>query len=584
MKLKSNYRFARDFVKQQIMNFKKASNFILISLSAAILVGCAGLGSMQKHIDELGASASPDPLVMRGDKVKLDITGTFPEKYFPKKVIAEATPVLVYEGGESPYKMQGYQGEAAAGNYEVIPFATGKAFSYSDEIDFVPAMENSTLELRIYGKQGNKEATFDPLEIGVGVITTALLVQPDDMVVMSEDNFQRVKSYTQEAVINYEYNKSNVRYNEMKDEDIKDLQTFMEETIANERQSVTAVNISSYASPEGEISLNENLANERAESAGKSFMSVAKKAKMVFEDPEAIVVKTPKGEDWEGFKSLMNQSSIEDKELIIRVLEMETNKAQREEEIRNMSMTYKEIEKTILPQLRRSVITVNYEVQGFTDEELMNLSISNPDSLDVEELLKAATLFEDLNKKKQVYESCEAQFPQDYRGINNLGVVYYEMNMIAEATTYFEKAYNIDPASEVANNLGAVTRINGDRDAAMDYLNQSSESEANYNKGLIHIQNGDYDTAISSMGDANTVNVGLVKMLNGDNDGAKTALDNSDDDSAMADYIKAILSARMNDATAVLTNLNNAIAKDSSLADKAKKDLEFRDYSSQFNF
>ena len=157
------------------MNSQKVRAFILFSVVGTLLVGCAGLGSMQKHIDELGAKASPDPLIMRGDKVALNITGVFPEKYFPKKVIAEATPVLVYDGGESAFKMQGYQGEVAAGNYEVIPYATGKSFSYSDEIDFVPAMANSTLQLRIYGKQGNKEANFDPLEIGVGVIVSAFI-------------------------------------------------------------------------------------------------------------------------------------------------------------------------------------------------------------------------------------------------------------------------------------------------------------------------------------------------------------------------------------------------------------------------
>lgn len=566
------------------MNSQKFRVVFLFAMVSIFFAGCAGLGSMQKKIDELGAKASPEPLVLRGDKVKLDISGTFPAKYFPKKVIAEGTPYIVYEGGETAYKMQGYQGESAAGNYEVIPYQTGKAFSYSDEVDFVPAMENSTVELRLQGSKGSKSATFDPLVIGTGVITTALLVQPDDKMVMSEDNFERVKNYSQEMVINYDYNKSNVKSSELKDADVDELKAFLAATNENERQTISSINISSYASPEGEISLNEDLANERAESANKALSSILKKAETIFEDQDAIVVKTPKGEDWDGFRKLMQASEIEDKNLIIRVLEMESNKSEREKAIRDMSKTYREIEKDILPSLRRSVIKVDYAVSGYTDEELKSLSISNPDNLDIEELLKAATLHDDLNKKKEIYSSCERLFPQDYRGINNLGVVHAQMNMMSEAMTYFEKAASIDKTSEVANNLGAVNRIHGNRDAAMTNLNESSAPEANYNKALVQIQNGDYDAAIGNMGDASTVNVGLVKMLNGDNAGAKAALDNSNDESAMGDYIKAILAARMDNGADVLTNLNNAIAKDASLADKAKKDLEFRDFKGQFSF
>lgn len=567
------------------MNLKNIKTLILFSFALTLLAGCAGLGSMQKHIDELGAKSEPEPLVLRGDKIKLDITGTYPAKYFPKKVIAEATPVLVYEGGETAFKMQGYQGEAAPGNYEVIPFATGKSFSYSDEIDYTPEMENSNLELRMFGKKGNKEQSFDPLPIGTGVITTALLVQNDDKVVMSTDDFQRVKSYNTEAVINYDYNKSNVKASELKDSDVKAFKEFLTSTMANERQNITGIEISAYASPEGEISLNENLANDRAASANKSMMSIVKKAGMDMDAVKAMTKEIPKGEDWTGFKSKMNASDIEDKELIIRVLEMETNKSIREKEIRNIAKVYREIEKEILPQLRRSVINVGYDVQGYTDEELKSMAVSTPDSLDVEELLKAASLHTDLNTKKAIYESCEKQFPQDYRGINNLGCVLYEMNMMSEAAASFEKAFNIESAPEVANNMGAVTRQSGDRAAAMTYLNQAGGvSEASYNKALIQIQDGDYDSAISNMGSANTVNAGLVKMLNGDNAGAKSALDNSGDESAMADYIKAICAARMNNGSDVVSLLQSAISKDSSLAAKAKKDLEFRDFKSQFNF
>ena len=63
-----------------------------------------------------------------------------------------------------------------------------------------------------------------------------------------------------------------------------------------------------------------------------------------------------KGEDWNGFKRLMTASDIADKDLILRVLEMYSDKSKREEEIRNIAKTYSEIEDQILPSLRRSIL------------------------------------------------------------------------------------------------------------------------------------------------------------------------------------------------------------------------------------
>ncbi len=569
------------------MKVSKIKSVLFVALAGVFLMGCAGLGSMEKHIKELGAKSSPEPLVLKGGEVEVNITGKFPPKYFPKKVVAEATPVLTWNGGEQAYKMQGYQGEAAAGNYTVIPFKTGASFSYSDKIDYVPAMANSTLELRIHGTKGNKSKDFTPLKIGTGVITTCLLVQNDDQFIMSTDNFKRVHSLTKEAIINYDYNKSNVKRSEMKDDDIIALEAFVKEVLGDDRKDIKQVTFMAYASPEGEISLNENLAKERAASGDKAIQKLIKKAGMVVETTDGFFVEIPKGEDWDGFKKLMQASNIEDQNLILRVLEMETDKAKREREIRNMAKTYREIENTILPQLRRTVVTVKYDVTGYSDDELKSISLANPDVMDIEELLRAGTLQEDLNSKLAVYQAAARLFPQDYRAINNLGVIQYQMNMRNDAKSSFEKAYNTTAAPEVANNLGAINRQEGNLDRAMELFNEAGSANAtlvNFNKALVYIAQGDYDSALSNMGNNNTFNAALVKLLNGDAAGAKSDMDANGDDRAIADYLRAIIAVHTNNSADVLKYLRDAVAKDPSLAAKAKKDVEFRNFASQFNF
>lgn len=560
--------------------------FSLLTLVAVIITSCGGLGKMEKHIEELNAKSNPEPLIVRGDSVELNITGKFPEKYFHKKVIVESTPVLVFEGGEAAYKMKGYQGEDAAGNYEVIPYDAGKSFSYTNKVAFQSGMEQSTLEMRISGSKGSQTATFDPLAVGTGVITTPFLVQSDDKFLLAGDKFQRVLSFTKEAIINFDYNSSNLRGSELKDQDIKDLMAFLKMASTSDSVVVTGTSVEAYASPEGEISLNENLAQERAEAANKVIAAEMKRLKMSVENPEAFFANVPKGEDWEGFKDLMQKSNIEDKNLIMRVLEMYADKDKREQEIKNIAKTYKEIEKEILPSLRRSQIDVNYNVEGYTDEELRSIVKSNPDVLTIEEILFAATLFEGLNDKLEIYRSAERVHPGDYRGANNVGYCLMMQNKMNDAKQQFNKALSVERNPVTLNNLGAIARLEGDRKQALTNYGEamSAGPEVKYNKGIVQIQNGDYSGAISNMGSMNTFNTALAKMLNGDNSGAKAAINASNDESAIAYYLRAIIAARDNTSADVVSNLTKAFEKDGSLRAKAQKDLEFRNFKDQINF
>ncbi len=533
---------------------------------------------MEKEIEAMGLEASPEPLILRGDQVELEVTGRFPAKYFGKKVSVEATPVLTWEGGSASFESEGFQGEDAAGNFTIVPFESGKSFSYSSSVPFDPAMEDAAeMAVVISGTQGNKSATFAPFVVGAGVITTPLWVQADDQFIPVEDNFQRVITYTEEVTVNYSVNSSTVRSGELRDADWKALKELIQLSVDADSVTITGARIEAYASPEGEITLNEDLASDRANSAAASMTREMKRKKLTAD--EAFYDLVPKGEDWQGFKSLMQASDIEDKNLILRVLEMYSDKNKREEEIRNIAKTYKAIEKEILPELRRSQMVVSYDVEGYTDEELMDYCMSMPDSLTADELLYAATLFADLNDKLTIYQSAARVHADDFRGYNNAGWCLAQMGRMNQAGEVFQQALELERNKAVVNNVAALTRQNGDIDGAMKLLNEAAGAgpEVGYNKGIILIQKGDYASAISNMGRVSSVNVALAKMLNGDAAGAKTALENADDDSAVASYVMAVACARLNDSAGVKEHLGEALAKDPNLRQKAEKDLEFRD-------
>lgn len=563
------------------------AGFAVLAATALVVAGCGGLGKMEKYVSTITHTVDPDPLIVKGDTVHVNINGNFPGKYFYRKALVELTPTITWSGGEAPMKMAGFQGDKAAGNYTVVPYETGKSFSYSDKVAFKSGMEESQLMLNILGKQGKKEKPFEAFKLADGVITTPYLVQSDDRVILGADKFERVTTHSADATINYLVASDVVRPSELQDQDVKDVTAFVKAGMKNPRITWKGVTIDAWASPEGEVHMNENLAEKRANSGKRWIQGVLNANKVQGAKDNDFYTLNPRGEDWDGFKKAMEASSIADKDLVLRVLEMYPDVNRREQEIKNMAATYKEIADGILPKLRRSEVRLVYEVNGYSDEELIELSKTNPDTLKIEEILKAATLTNDLNEQLRIYREAERMYPQDWRTANNVGYVLFQQGKSAEAEAQFQKANGIQNNPVSTNNLGVIARQKGDRAKAAELFAKSTEAGADvkYNQGIIAIQNGDYASANSNMSGQNTFNAALAKMLGGDAAGAGAILSNSPDkDSAMGHYLAAIIAARTNNGEGVRSNLAAAVAKDPSLGAKAKKDLEFRNYKDNLGF
>lgn len=567
------------------MEKRHVQGLSLLTAASLVLSGCGGIGKMNKYVENIKYTVDPNPLIVQGDSVAVNINGNFPGKYFYKKAQVELTPTLTYTGGETPYKTAYFQGEKAIGNYTVIPYETGKAFNYNHKVAYTPSMSESELVVKILGKQGKKELPFDAIKLADGVITTPYLMLSDDKALIAKDAFQRVTSHTQDATLNYLVNSSTVRPGELKDADVKAMADFIKGFVKKGNIQVKGLAIDAWASPEGELSLNENLAGDRAKSAKAWAKGELGRAKVDSAKADAFYTLSPRGEDWDGFKRAMQASStVPDKDLVLRVLEMYPDVTKRESEIKNMAATYKEIADEILPQLRRSEMKLKYDRVGKTDAQLTEMSRTQPDSLNIEELLFAATLTTDLNEQLRVYKEAERVHSTDYRGANNVGYVYMLQNKLAEAEAQFQKANSIQDNPVSTNNLGTVARLKGDRKKAAELYGKASAAgpEVKYNLGLINIQNGDYAAANSNMAGTNSFNAALAKVLSGDAAGAQSILQASTDkDTAMGHYLMAIIGARQNNGDLVRNELGLAVQKDGSLREKALKDLEFRAFKGQ---
>lgn len=555
----------------------------LAVITAVALTSCSGLGKLVKNADKITYKVTPDPMEMHGDSMTVTITGTYPAKLFPKKATVTTIPVIKYNGGEKALNPVVLIGESVEGAGKKIANKTGGSFTYtSDKIAYMPEMKVATLELRASGQVKKKVKELPAKKVADGTIITPLLVKTDDKAIVGKDNFQKVIPRSETTNIFFAINQAQVRGSEMTSAEMKTFKEYATASSKNPNIAFKNMNVSAYASPDGELSRNSELAEDRAKEAIKSMMNMFKdkKSKVDTASKEVFYTKVTTAEDWDGFKKAMEASSIADKELILRVLTMYPDSDTREKEIKNLSKTYTEVADKILPKLRRAVLTLNVDVNSRTDEQISKLAASAPDSLSVEEILYAATLTSDINTKLDIYKKAEVKYASDWRTSNNVGMIYLMQNKLNDAEAEFKKADGLSANNAIVqNNLGIVARWKGDRKAAMELYKKAGAAgpEVAYNMGIVEIQNGNYASAVSNFGSENSFNVALAKLLNGNTDGAMSTIDNSksDKDAALSFYLKAIAGARQNKADVLANNLKVAIEKDASFKQMAKDDAEF---------
>ena len=562
----------------------------LMAVASVVLLGCNPLSKMAKNSNAIKYTLNPDPLEMHGDTVAITVAGSFPANFFHKKAIVEVTPILTNPADGSvikEFKPITLIGDAADGDGKKISWEKGGSFNYSEALPYDASMDMVNLEVKAVAKYKTKTKEFDGIKVGDGTIVTPLWVQSDERPILGKDKFIKVIPRSVDAQINYLVNSSYVRPGEMREDDMKAVKTFISEGVDKD-YVFKGLTVSAYASPDGEIRINDDLANDRAKSAAASIKAEMKRKKIEAAKDDNFYQTTGKGEDWVGFKEKMQASSIGDKQTIIRILEMYKDPDQREKEIKALAVTYKEIANDILPQLRRSQLTLNAEEQARSDAEITRLVGSSPDSLSVEEILYAATLTNDMNEKLSIYKKAQNAYPQDWRGWNNAGYIYLLQNNLNNAEDDINQANKLDGNNAVVkNNMGIIARLKGDNARARDLYTEATSAgkDVYYNLGILNIMSGDYGQAVDNMSGVSTFNSALANLLDGDNESALRLIDASDDKSSAAGYyLKAIIGARTDNKDLLMNNLRTAISKDSSLKDKAKKDAEFLKYRENADF
>ena len=560
---------------------KKTFKLIASVMAIAILTSC-GTAVVPPEF-----KANPKQLSVVGGVIETDITGTFPVKKFGKKATVTVTPVLVYEGGEVAGKSVTFVGEKAKENGTTVYYKEGGKFQVKASFDYIPEMGKNPSAVKVVfrynAKNGKKTVQIPDQVIIEGLNTTSHLAVAEDVKPqVTADKFQRIIQEVQEADIKFLIQQTNLRNSELKSQEMKDLHAAIKDADTTANKAINKLEVAGYASPDGKEDLNAKLADARQAKAEKYLQKQLKKAKV-----NATIESNVTAEDWAGFQAAMEASNIQDKELVLRVLSMYTDPEEREAQIKNLSVVFKTIAEEVLPELRRSRLILTTDLIGKSDEEIATLAKNDPAALNVEELLYAATLTNDLGEKAAIYKKAIAQFGNDYRTHNNLGIVCFAQGNVAEARRCYAKALQLEPNNADVNyNAGVAAMAENDLAKAEEYLGKAAGTQGDLNAamGTLYTMKGNYAAAKNAYGNTVSNNAAVQQILNEDYAGARQTLSKVANPNATTAYLLAVVSARTNAREAVYENLKVAIQRDANLKAKAQHDVEFAKYHTDETF
>lgn len=552
------------------MKIKK--NLISLLFFAGLSIVFASCGTKLKPLESKMVTVEPQPLELVGKHVPGVINIKFPEKWFPKTAMLRITPVIKYIGGERAGTTYTFQGEDILGNDKVISYSEGTNANMQFRIPYNAAMQSSKLYLKFYAENKGERVQLEDLLVGSGVLATSEFASENNTSPLyAPDGFERIINDVYDADIMFDIQRANVKESELRDEAVEEWRDIVDNANQTPNQEVS-VEIHSYASPDGGVKLNADLSEAREKNTKTAIKRELQKNKI-----NGVAVDSRyTAQDWEGFRALVEKSNIEDKDLIIRVLEMYPNSEQREEQIKNLSSVFSRLADDILPKLRRSRLIANIKIIGKSDDEILAWAEKNPGFLNLEELLHAATLQTDLKSKETTYNIIKKLYPKDYRAYNNLGVLAWNRGDRKMAEVWFDLASKRQTNPFTTVNQGLLALSNGDIKLADELISVATNiEEAAPILGILSLKKGDYQAAQRYFASDKSNNAAVAQLLNVDYASAIKTLKSVSNPNADTYYLLAIALLRSGDKMEAIANLQKAIEMKNSLKYRIEKDIEF---------
>ena len=314
---------------------------------------------MARESKKITYRVNPDPLKEGEDgNVCFDVIVTIPAEYFEKQAVMNLQPYLAYNGGQITIDPITFVGEKVKGEGDFrVNYKDGGEFTKHYCIPYQPEMENSELmgDPMFYVYDGTIYPTQDEIVKNVYFTQGATEKLADGVLAMMKkaDVYDTIWENQPKEVevlkLTYFFNKDKYNINDRRKLNKEADAAFAELLKSGETNFI----IKAWASPEGEDGHNNELSNNRANAAEKQMVKLAKKAAIDINGRGC-------GPDWNKFVELVRNSDLKDKDAIVNNV---NNSGDKERTIREMCDIYPQLEKDILPQLRRAEVYTKETVE-----------------------------------------------------------------------------------------------------------------------------------------------------------------------------------------------------------------------------
>lgn len=289
----------------------------------------------------------------------------------------------------------------------------------------------------------------------------------------------KARSEHREAFLEFRQGKSNILPDYMDNpKELVLIENMLKTVEKNKNLTVTQINITGFASPEGDIVFNERLAKQRAEEFKSYLLSKVDYSPAIYRVAYG-------GENWSGLEEEVETSSINEKNAILDIIKNTDDVKIRKNKLKTLNggAPYRQMLTDIYPKLRKITTAVDYTVRAFDVEEAKEIIATHPQQLSLEEMFRIANTYDaGSDEFTDVFETAVRMYPDSKIANLNAAAAAISANNPANAEKYLSKSDTDSP--EHANNTGVLLFLKGDLDSAriqFEKAAQKGSAEAQYN-------------------------------------------------------------------------------------------------------
>lgn len=541
---------------------------VALLFSSFFMAGCNSMKKLEREVIETAVmgQVTPAQLESVNGKINFDYTVNFGPKQFPKKMILKITPRMQYGNKVEPLLPIYLQGEKVKNmNYPVVAYKESTIVTEKMSLNFKEGMENGVLWADIEAIQGDKSFMMTP------VILNDKGVKVWKQYPYTLDGVNYLPIFTEEFVedlptedvgvvsgyILFPLAESVITDVQVKSAIMAQANQAMKQVLANKNAKITNMLLYASSSPEGAERLNKNLTTNRFKAAKTFFEKELGIANTQMVKNPNFVVPQMVDENWEGLYLLLNDSGLKNKAEMIKDIKAAPNNDKREKVLESYITKVPELKNVILPVLRRADFYIFYTVPAMVQEDMV------------------VTYFIPQAAEKTPAVGTHA----NWQLLNDLAVVAMQNKEYAKAQKLLEAAIVLKQDAIVTNNLGVVYAHQKNNAKAIETLTKAQvKKQAQYNMGLILLQEGNYAKAIPYLKTIPDVDLAYAQLMNNDNRAALDTFKKLQLNNAREYYMMAVAAARTKDVNTMVMALQKAIQLNAKVKPWAATDIEFYPY------